>query len=264
MKFQYISDIHLEFYDTNNTGSFFPNSYLHPIAPYLVLAGDIGIPELKSYRIFLEWCSSRWKHIFLVAGNHEYYTYRCSTKSDMKTKQALIQEICSEFSNIHFLNCDSFYLQEEGIRILGCTLWSDIPEAKLGKAIAYMNDTRFIVEKDNIFITPQRVSELHKEEKTWLENQILQCQQNKEECLVITHHLPSFSLIHEKYKAHPLNVCFASECESLIHSPVKGWICGHSHTAMEITIHDVPCRLNPYGYPGEIVETRNKMSVLEI
>ena len=47
--------------------------------------------------------------------------------------------------------------------------------------------------------------------------------------VVITHHMPSFSLITPKYQR--LNFCFASDCEFLMRSNVKAWIYGHAHQA---------------------------------
>jgi hypothetical protein len=71
MMIQYVSDIHLEFHDKMNTGSLQPLLFVKPVAPYLVLAGDIGVPDLKGYSVFLQWCSENWNAVFLVAGNHE-------------------------------------------------------------------------------------------------------------------------------------------------------------------------------------------------
>jgi hypothetical protein len=262
MLFQYVSDIHLEFHDKHNTGSLQPDMFVKPVAPYLVLAGDIGIPELKSYPVFLNWCSSNWKHVFLVAGNHEYYNVRCPLKSDMATKKEQIRGVCETLPNVHFLDCSSYYLPEENLRILGCTLWSEIPDCIREKVITYTNDARQILhQKDTPFI-PSAMSDTHLKEKQWLNQEIHQCELTNEKCLVITHYLPSFQLIHEKYKGHSMNACFASECDDLFRPPVVAWICGHTHTGMRLRIHGVPCVINPYGYPHEDVETRDRAATI--
>ena len=72
---QYVSDIHLEMHDKYNEGVITPSMFLKPSAPYLALCGDIGIPELKAYDVFLGWCSNNYEKVFLIAGNHEYYNY---------------------------------------------------------------------------------------------------------------------------------------------------------------------------------------------
>lgn len=264
MKIQYVSDLHWEFYDTKNTGEIEPSQMITPSAPYLVLAGDIGIPELKSYSRFLEWCSKRWTKIFLVAGNHEYYNTRCPVKTDIRTKRELLKKICAAFPTVVFLDCTSVVVPEENLRILGCTLWSDIPDCLREKVLTTMNDSRQIQKEKDVPFSPGAISEQHQREKQWLNEEIHKCELTNERCLVITHYLPSYSLIAEKYQGHFLNACFASECEDLMRPPVVAWICGHSHTGMNLNLHGVQCVMNPYGYPHEEVETRNKAAVLEI
>ncbi len=264
MHIQYISDIHLEFHDKQNKGAIQPEMFVKPVAPYLALVGDIGIPELASYRTFLHWCSQRWKQVFLVAGNHEFYNVRCPFKTDMESKKEIIQTICEGLANVHFLDCSSVYLPEENLRILGCTFWSDIPDGIKEKAMLYMNDSKQILHQKDIPLSPWLFSELHDREKQWLNQEIHKCELTNERCLVLTHYLPSYSLIHEKYQGHFLNACFASNSDDLFRPPVIGWICGHTHTGMKQQIHGIPCVLNPFGYPGEDVETRDRMATLVV
>ena len=264
MLVQYVSDIHLEFHDKHNTGSLQPDMFVKPVAPYLVLAGDIGIPELNSYKVFLNWCSLNWERVFLIAGNHEFYNVRCPVKSDMTSKKEDIRLVCDALPNVHFLDCTSYYLPEHNLRILGCTLWSHIPESIRDMAITSMNDSRQINYEKDIPLTPSSFSKLHLEEKQWLTQEIQQCEANNEKCLVITHYLPSFDLIHEKYKGNFLNVCFASDCDELFRPPVVGWICGHTHTGMRVHLKGIPIVLNPYGYPHEVVETRDRAATIDL
>lgn len=264
MSIQYISDIHLEFHDRQNKGSISPEMFVTPVAPYLVLAGDIGIPELESYKVFLSWCSQKWKQVFLVAGNHEFYNVRLPTKSDMATKKSLLRALCEALPNVYFLDCTSVYLPELNLRVLACTLWSEIPDCVREKAILYMNDSKQILQTSTTPFLPEAISEVHQKEKQWLNQEIHKCELTNERCLVITHYLPSYSLIHEKYQGHFLNACFASDCEDLFRPPVVGWICGHTHTGGRHTLHGIPCVLNPYGYPEEGVETRDRKAVLTL
>lgn len=264
MDIQYISDIHLEFHDKHNKGALQPDMFVKPVAPYLVLAGDIGIPDLEAYKTFVSWCSQNWKQVFLIAGNHEYYNIRCPVKTDMASKRGLIQQICQQFPNVHFLDCSSVYLPELNLRIVGCTLWSDIPDSLHEKVITYMNDSRQILQEKDMPFTPWAISEQHSKEKLWLNQEIDKCRIANERCLVVTHYLPSFQLIHEKYKGHFLNACFASDCDDLFRTPVVGWICGHTHTGIKTAIRGIPCCINPHGYPSEVVETRDRTAVITV
>ena len=259
---QYISDIHLEHHDKNNEGYLVPSMFLKPSASYLALCGDIGNPDLPTYEALLRWCSKSYKLVFLVAGNHEFYNYRSSQKSDMDTRLQKIRTMCSAYNNIIFLNRDTYYLPEYNLRILGCTLWSDTSSGDEEKIIMYMNDARNILVDGETPFLPTKMTELHHIDRDWINDELAKAREKNESVIVLTHYLPSYQLIHEKYQGHPLNMCFASNCEDLLQEPVKVWICGHSHTGMKVNLFGVQCLMNPYGYPGERVETRKRDEVV--
>jgi predicted phosphohydrolase len=261
---QYLSDIHLEHHDKRNEGYLIPSMFIKPSAPYLALCGDIGNPDLLAYGAFLGWCSRSFELVFLVAGNHEYYNYRSSTSFDMGQRKEMLRSLTANYKNVMFLDCSSYYLANHNLRILGCTLWSDTSSGSNEKIIRYMNDTRNILKEKDQHLLPKDMTALHFEEKNWLNNEIEFAKNRGEDVLVLTHYLPSFRLTAEKYKDNPLNMCFASDCETLMRDPVKAWICGHSHTGIQLEINGVKCRMNPYGYPGEHVETRNTTAVLQL
>lgn len=64
--FQYISDIHLEI-----SGKIpdIPKS-----SNNLCLLGDIGAPESDIYKKFIKECSEKFTNVFVIYGNHEYYS----------------------------------------------------------------------------------------------------------------------------------------------------------------------------------------------
>ena len=70
---------------------------------------------------------------------------------------------------------------------------------------------------------------------------------------VITHHLPSFRLIHPQFWGSDINPCFASAADTLLRSPVRLWIYGHSHTCSHHIVKDVMCVSNAKGYLNEQV-----------
>ena len=63
---------------------------------------------------------------------------------------------------------------------------------------------------------------------------------NNENCIVITHHMPSSSLIDIKYKIDimlPYNQWFYCDLDELINknkNKIKCWIYGHTHTPSNI------------------------------
>lgn len=261
---QYASDLHLEHHDRKNEGYLIPSMFLKPSAPYLALCGDIGNPDLMAYEALLGWCSKSWKEVFIVAGNHEFYNYRSPSPSDIPTRIAKIHEICSRYKNVHFLDCNSCFLPDHNLRILGCTLWSDTSIGDEKAILLYMNDARNILYEKDTPLHPRLMTKLHREHKDWLAKEIQSAVERGENILVLTHYLPSFKMIHQKYADNPMNMCFASDCEDLIREPIQAWICGHSHTGVHLEINGVKCAMNPYGYPGEKNETRSTSAVLRL
>jgi hypothetical protein len=102
-------------------------------------------------------------------------------------------------------------------------------------------------------------NELHEIQKEFLSDTINQA---SIPVIVITHHIPSFTLIHKEFTTesyNKYNQCFASTCESLIKEPVKLWIYGHTHKENNSEINYVKVLCNPLGYPSE----RNKKDLRE-
>jgi hypothetical protein len=66
---------------------------------------------------------------------------------------------------------------------------------------------------------------------------------------VISHHLPSYTLVADHYKNldPPINSAFASEIPEAESPQIKAWVAGHTHTPMKLGKFHV----NPFGYPTE-------------
>src|SRR4029077_8822969 len=77
----------------------------------------------------------------------------------------------------------------------------------------------------------------HNRHVSWLEDVIRNNQDKR--LLVMTHFVPSFQLIEPKYRDLGLAKTshFATNLEHLIRHPVRAWVCGHSHSALERDIN---------------------------
>jgi len=69
--------------------------------------------------------------------------------------------------------------------------------------------------------------------------------------LIMTHHLPSYSMILQVYESSNCKSHFASDLHHLFKPPVIAWVCGHSHGFNKKMINDIPCIVNAIGYPSE-------------
>jgi predicted phosphodiesterase len=231
MRIQYISDIHLEF-----LSRLLKEKRFSPCADILCLAGDIGYPSKPIYTQFLKHVSSSYNKVFLITGNHEYYT--CKSMEDVHGQiQRII--IDHQLTNVSFL--DNSYEDYEGVRFVGSTLWSRIPAAPK----VLINDFHTIPG-----MTIELYNELHTVACEFLQSSVVV--DSPLPVVVMTHHLPSMDLIDEKYKTYvDYNPFFASDCSELLKDPMKIWISGHTHTGYDKTIRGVHCVCNPVGYPSE-------------
>jgi Calcineurin-like phosphoesterase len=240
IKWQVGSDIHLEFYDKHDKGRITPEVFLSPSAHNLALCGDIGYPERPAYRAFIDWCSRNYELVVVTSGNHEYYSVR---KTPNEIDQ-MIYDICKRYPNVHYLQ--KGVLQTPKARILGCTLWSHISPQNRYKAAATMNDYHKIM---NWSVDSCRAK--HADHVSWLEKEIAYAAEHNEPTIVLTHHLPSYELIHSTYKDHDGNYNFASHLDRLLKHPVEAWFAGHTHKGVDMALHGVRCVVNPFGYPHE-------------
>ncbi len=264
-KIQYISDIHLEFYKKLSS---LPQ--ISVTSDTLVLAGDVGYPTTTLYWEFLEQQSARFKNILLITGNHEYYHTQNAIKRgkvlDIHTMDELIASELNrrELKNIHFLHSGNNFVIIDKICFIGNTIWSHILDESIYEVSHRMNDYKniFIKNDQNALqnITPNDINKLHLKQKDDLVNTLSNITKSStiEHIVVITHHLPSFQLIHPKYRVagiEGINCAFASDVldtmPSELTSKIDLWISGHTHSPISKKINGVECVINPIGYPGE-------------
>ena len=238
MIIRYLSDLHLEFIKSNKINEFI-SKIPSGIDEICVLAGDIGNPYQPNYDIFMNFISKNFKKAFVISGNHEYYN---KTKTIAETDKFL-QDYFQQFNNVSFLNNN--YEHYENFCFIGTTLWTNItnPSYKI-------SDVDSIPNFDCV-----AYNDLNRICVAFLHDSL----QNNENCIVITHHMPSNSLIDNKYKKRvllPYNQWFYCDMDKLIEtkkSKIKCWIYGHTHMPSNVVISGIPFLCNPIGYPDENV-----------
>jgi predicted phosphohydrolase len=242
MKIRYFSDLHLEFIKPHKLEKFIKKIPINKdsIDEICILAGDIGNPYSTNYDVFMKFINKNFKKSFVIAGNHEYYNKK---KTIIETTNFL-NEYFTNFDNITFLN--NSYEYYENYCFIGTTLWSNITDPTYE-----INDVRAIPYFDYI-----QYNELNKICVNFLEETL---QNNCSHCVIITHHVPSYSLINDKYKTSEIinyNQWFYCDMDKLIEikkDKIKCWIYGHTHTPSNVIINEIPFLCNPIGYPNENV-----------
>lgn len=239
----YISDIHLECWNLVTKKAIEKNfdTKYNDIRDILCIAGDICNPYDNKYDEFMKIIREYYKQVFIVSGNHEYYD---NTGRTIDMIDQRISTICDKYE-INYLHKKC--VEYADYNFIGCTMWTNInsnnddPKNEINEKLIndHINIPNFTIETRN---------ELHIEHKKWLKNMIIQ---SSKPVIVMTHHLPTFNLIHHTYKNNLLTRAFYSDSDDLIVYPVVLWICGHSHIKKFIIKNGIPCVLNPYGYHKE-------------
>ena len=259
VKINYLSDLHLEFYkknfDFNKLFNFSSNFEERDI---ICLCGDIGYPEMQNYSDFIDFCSKYFKYVFVISGNHEYYSIHNNTKTIQNTNE-LIENICSKYPNVHFLNNKTIYLEEFDIHIIGSTLWVEIDENFDMKQSPSNDFKNIYYEYDSINykLNQDFMDLMYYESVEFLEGELNKLKDSNSKIIVLTHHLPSFQLIGQKFKNNPTNFLYASNLDHFFDKfKIDYWICGHSHSPNNIKLGGSTLLLNPIGYPGELLKPK--------
>jgi UDP-2,3-diacylglucosamine pyrophosphatase LpxH len=250
---QYVSDIHTD------TNGFFPK--IKPQSDNLAICGDIGVPTNPICEDFLKYCSDNFKAIFFVPGNHDFDCGPVFNRDKVEKYEDIYKNICQKFKNINY--CNKTVINHENVLIAGTTLWS--------KA-----DLNYL-KNDNVFsetqiLNTQKTVDEHLKHVAWLENIIKKNNNNNKKIIILSHFVPSYKLIEEKYKKFNTSF-YASNLEYLLESEndkthktnktnVHAWLCGHTHSISNTYHNGVYLGVNAYGYKGIDINTEYEPCVI--
>jgi len=257
------SDVHLEFGDLEFTNEG---------ADVLVLAGDIMIAqylydhtpdsiqksldqgnklgnrqlEAIKYRKFLEQVSVQFKHVIMIAGNHEFYHGRWYQALDT------LRHECNQFANVYFL--EDQVKEIDDVMFVGSTLWTDMNkndwytkyQVKNG-----MSDFRIIKndKKNYHSLHPDDVIVRHAKSLEFIKTTVAN---TSKKVVVVTHHAPSDLSIAECYKDQQLmNGAYRTNLEDFVmDSNINLWCHGHTHHSFDYMLGNTRIVCNPRGYVG--------------
>jgi predicted phosphodiesterase len=229
MKIKLLSDLHLEF-------EYYKISYNNE--DILILAGDIHTDSNLCLEFIKKHLNEYKKLIIIyVLGNHDYYGHT------IKETDSFWESV--KLDRFYYLQNDSIVFN--GIRFFGSTLWTDMDEYNPTltlNATESINDYRKIKGEDGNKFKPSDSYIIHYRSK----GKMVKClDESKEPVVIITHHLPSYKSIAEKYKNFKLNGSFASHLDDLV-KKAHMWFHGHTHTSLDYYIGDCRVICNPRGY----------------
>lgn len=249
MRFQLVSDLHLEFQ---------PFEIINNGAQVLILAGDICVADYfkrseaspkhvyaQKFRKFFEQCSAEFPYVIYILGNHEHYHGRFDDTVNT------LRGVLADLPNIYILDNTSVDIGD--VRFVGTTLWTnfnnDMWSAKLAVKGA-LNDYHCVQRVRNGCyrkLTPDDTLSYHQAALVNIDHHA----RSHDNVIVVGHHAPSLRSIDPKYASSGLiNYGYASDLEQFIadRPSIKAWIHGHTHSSHDYVVADTRILCNPRGY----------------
>ncbi len=255
MKLLVLSDLHLEFADMA-----VPADAAFDVA---ILAGDIVCPGSKA----VAWAHRpatlrRAKAVVLVPGNHEYYD------RVMPDELAAMRRLAGQSANppVYLLDCDTVVI--DGVRFLGCTLWTDFelridtadgPVSDVDRGIAAARRTMVDYRTIDVIasapppgapktrkLTPEDTLALHRTQRAWLQQALAEPFDGP--TVVVTHHGPHRGSLAPRFAADWVSTAFVNELPPSFFDVPGLWVHGHTHSSFDYRVGNCRVLCNPRGY----------------
>ena len=247
MRLHILSDLHLEF-----AGFRVPSVDCDVV----ILAGDthVGCEGIA-------WAADTFgdRPVVYVPGNHEYYGYALPKHvADMRR--------ATRGTSVHVL--DRGVLELDGVRILGCTLWTDFAldgHPRLARRLA--DETLWDYREISVLprgrhLQPADTARRHHQARRWLQDELARA---SGPTVVATHHAPSRQSVSPEADDKPYTPAYASNLDDLVAgSGAALWIHGHTHLPRDYRLGATRVVCNPRGYPGQNADTFDPGLVLEV
>jgi predicted phosphodiesterase len=245
-----LSDLHLE-----------RSPFSPPVldADVVILAGDIARGTGG-----VEWARAweRERPVLYVAGNHEFYGH---------SMPALIDQMrtAAEGSSVRVLENDAVVI--DGVRFLGCTLWSDFEfdgpghrEASMKLCERVVNDYEHIAfGSTQRLLRPRDTRLIHLASRRWLSARLAEPHDGP--TVVLTHHAPLIRMRPPLPLQRALAGAFASDVTELMGAKRTGlWIYGHTHRVADLELRGTHVVSNPRGYPHQPADGFDPACVVEV
>jgi hypothetical protein len=270
---QIVSDLHLEFYKNPL------DVKLKISAPYLAMLGDIcvcGTSDINNLEVFLDYYSQKYKLIFWLPGNHEFYSGKKGSVLNMNQILEKCKLLCKKYKNVIFLNNKHLDIEINNTkyRLVGSTLWTSIPKDKYEYVIVNMNDYNHIYTEGkkhiglismpgNTRLTPDDVNVMHQKSTRYLHRTI---KESPHPIIVFTHHKPFIGSEGDVKSKYYETIGYESDQISHLNDSMKNkikiWGYGHTHRHFTGNVQGVNFISNPKGYPGQQTKFENNLIIL--
>lgn len=229
MKLQPVGDLHLDMQSVAIQRKIMQSLVSQEEVDVLLLAGDIfSIGNVKEVVSFL---SSRWENIIYVPGNHDYLG---ETIQDFENK---LEEVADIYLNFFPFTQSSKTITIGHQRFVGGTLWYPFNVEASHLAPSWWD---FIHLRD---FNLDMADAFNRDLVMFMDSNL------KSTDVVLTHHLPSFQSVSERFRGMDTNCFFANNLDELIlDKQPKLWVHGHTHNNFDYKIGKTRVLCNPLGY----------------
>ncbi len=252
---QLLSDLHLE-----SNPNFVPQSA--PGADVLVLAGDIGSYQNDSSLTRLgiaDFGLGRFANwpcpVVFLPGNHEY------DGQEFDVAHARLKDVCKRLG---FTWLEREVLQINGVRFIGCTLWTDFDALILQQALTsavtlgeqfkarekafraanfYLKKNHSLRHGEPMMAEAVRAEGL--KSQAWLREALSTPFDGK--TVVVTHFAPSLRSADPRYGINPGTAGFCNALDDLL-PQAQLWLHGHLHCPVDYHVKGCRVVANPLGY----------------
>ena len=263
MRFRLMSDLHLEFED--RTLDFTPIPLEDDKNTVLILAGDIAL-GIDAVGFIQKMCKQFYKVVYCL-GNHEcYYNEYNKTRASWNDRPEMPG---------NFILLDDHVAIIDDVRLVGGTLWTDFNgDDYFAKQLAArgMNDYNCAKVKEQNDKGKYYKRKLHPNDTVRAHKQtlFLITETLREPfdgpTVVVTHHLPHPLCVAQEFRADPLNPAYVTNLDEVIEAnEIAVWVHGHTHTNVDVEVHDTRILCNPRGYtPDDLNEGFDEQLTFEV
>jgi predicted phosphodiesterase len=245
MKFQVLSDLHIDFHGSNG---------LPPLArgaAGVLIAGDVRNGLVAAVEA-LRPAYPEPTEIVMVAGNHEFHSATLSFHESL----ALGREAAARH-RVHLLERDVCHIAN--IRIIGCTMWTDycllgkeLRDAAMRTAAATMSDHRRIKWQRDPWLRfrPFEARLLHLQSRAFVERELATPHPGPTVCLF--HHAVTLPAIAPAERGQLISAAYGSDLSEVFERHACDLVVtGHTHFSFDARIGATRFISNPAGYAGE-------------
>jgi predicted phosphodiesterase len=250
LRLHVLSDLHLEHA---------PYPGLPADADVIVLAGDVDTGT-RGVSWAADWAGGR--PVLYVAGNHEFYGHELPRLTEELRAAAA-------GTSVHVMENDELVL--DGVRFLGCSLWSDFEfDGAEHRERSMSLCERLVSDYGQIGFSPEQrplaaadTLAVHLDSRSWLKQRLQAAWPGP--TVVISHHAPLIRVRPEQPLLRAIAGAFASDVTELMGADEVGlWIFGHTHRVADLQVDGTRVVSNPRGYPHQPVEGFEPDLVVEV